>query len=92
MIGRRGGSGAVSANQWGGGATANMESVALVAPVTALEFAGDVLLAGEHRDRLGLREVAGPAEADAVSHRHGPGGGGVPDQRRRDSGATERAA
>lgn len=30
-----------------------MESVALVAPVTALEFAGDVLLAGERWDRTG---------------------------------------
>lgn len=32
---------------------AKMESVALVAPVTALEFAGDVLLAGERWDRDG---------------------------------------
>lgn len=33
------------------GSCAKMESVALVAPVTALEFAGDALLAGEHRYR-----------------------------------------
>lgn len=31
------------------GDAAKMESVALVAPVTALEFVGDVVLAGEPR-------------------------------------------
>ncbi|XP_042655815.1 WD repeat-containing protein 6 [Tyto alba] len=36
-----------------------MESVALVAPVTALEFAGDVLLAGERRDGAGAGAGAG---------------------------------
>lgn len=55
-----------------------MESVALVAPVTALEFAGDVLLAGERRAGEGAgagrpRDTAGAA-ADALSGtgRHGP--------------------
>lgn len=84
-----------------------MESVALVAPVTALEFAGGVLLAGEgpgmgtgdrDGDRDGERDGDGAgvvAVADALSGRHGPGGGGVPVDRRRrgdSGGAAERAA
>lgn len=89
------------AERRGGGAAAKMESAALVAPVTALEFAGDALLAGERRDRAGTGpgpgpgRAAGPAAADAVSCRHGPGGGGVPAERRRaggGGGAAERAA
>lgn len=75
-----------------------MESVALVAPVTALEFAGDVLLAGERRAGEGAgagrpRDTAGAA-ADALSGtgRHGPGGGGVPAERRRGGGQAESAA
>lgn len=64
-----------------------MESVALVAPVTALEFAGDVLLAGERWDRTGTGRAAGPAlAADAVSRRYRPGGGGVLAERQRASG------
>lgn len=45
----------MSAERSGGGAAAaaKMESVALVAPVTALEFAGDALLAGERRAGAG---------------------------------------
>lgn len=46
-----------------------MESVALVAPVTALEFAGDVLLAGERRAGEGASAGRGAAEG------HGGGGG-----------------
>lgn len=73
-----------------------MESVALVAPVTALEFAGDVLLAGECWDRGGTGRVAEPAvAADAVSRRYRPGGGGVLAERQRASGggrSAERAA
>lgn len=74
---------------------AKMESVALVAPVTALEFVGDALLAGERLHREG-RGAAGPAAAaDAVSRRYRPGGGGVPAERRRAGGGggpAERAA
>lgn len=44
-----------------------MESVALVAPVTALEFAGDVLLAGE-------RGSGGGSGADGGGSGGGDGG------------------
>ncbi|XP_065701788.2 tRNA (34-2'-O)-methyltransferase regulator WDR6 isoform X3 [Patagioenas fasciata] len=47
-----------------GGGAAKMESVALVAPVTALEFAGDVLLAGTGPEVAAFRlSGAGPAVA-----------------------------
>lgn len=79
-----------------GAGAAKMESVALVAPVTALAFAGDVLLAGEPGTGTGAGAGGGAAAAaDALSRRHGPGGGGVPAERRwagDGGGAADRAA
>ncbi|XP_075288939.1 tRNA (34-2'-O)-methyltransferase regulator WDR6 [Opisthocomus hoazin] len=69
-----------------GGGGAKMESVALVAPVTALEFAGDVLLAGTGPEVAAFRlSGGGPAaaagrrsvlrEASVQGLRAEPGGG-----------------
>ncbi|KAM7095842.1 tRNA (34-2'-O)-methyltransferase regulator WDR6 [Ciconia maguari] len=49
----------------GGGGAAKMESVALVAPVTALEFAGDVLLAGTGPEVAAFRLSGGGLAAAA---------------------------
>ncbi|KAM9654663.1 tRNA (34-2'-O)-methyltransferase regulator WDR6 [Morphnus guianensis] len=61
----------MSAERSGGGgaaAAAKMESVALVAPVTALEFAGDALLAGTGPEVVAFR-LSGGGQAAAAGRR-----------------------
>ncbi|XP_071406469.1 tRNA (34-2'-O)-methyltransferase regulator WDR6 [Pithys albifrons albifrons] len=53
----------MSAAESGGGGAAKMESVAMVAPVTALEFAGDALLAGTGPEVVAFRLSGGGGTA-----------------------------